>query len=84
MIELGALQDQENYKLGLLAAQHATDVILIGRDQTHSIHKALQSQRFDMGRVRVFATLAEAVSWYPRHLSKGDTVLFLNDLPDTY
>lgn len=84
MIELGELQDQENYKLGLLAAEHATDVILIGREQTKSIHQALQSESFDMSRVKVVDTLAEAVNWYQQHLVAGDAVLFLNDLPDTY
>ncbi len=84
MIELGELQDQENYKLGLLAAAHATDVILIGREQTKSIHQALHSERFDMSRVTVAETLAEAVIWYQQHLVAGDAVLFLNDLPDTY
>ena len=84
MIELGELQDEENFKLGQLAAEHATDVILIGREQTKSIHRALQSERFDMSRVRVVDMLSEAVTWYQRHLVAGDAVLFLNDLPDTY
>ena len=48
MIELGALQAEENHKLGLLAAKHATDVILIGRDQTKPIYQALQSTSLDM------------------------------------
>lgn len=84
MIELGELQDQENYKLGLLAAEHATDVILIGREQTKSIHQALQSERFPVSRVKVVDTLVEAITWYQQHLVAGDVVLFLNDLPDTY
>ena len=84
MIELGALQDEENQKLGTMATQHATDIILIGRQQTKAIHEAIQSTRFDMSRVQVFENLAEAVSWYQRHLVASDTVLFLNDLPDTY
>ena len=84
MIELGAMQDEENRKLGTMATQHATDIILIGRQQTKAIHEAIQSASFDMSRVQVFETLAEAVSWYQRHLVVNDTVLFLNDLPDTY
>ncbi len=84
MIELGAMQDEENSKLGTMATQHATDIILVGHQQTKAIHEAIQSASFDMSRVQVFETLAEAVSWYQQHLAANDTVLFLNDLPDTY
>jgi hypothetical protein len=39
---------------------------------------------FPAERLRVVDTLAESVAWYQNHLRAGDTVLFLNDLPDTY
>ncbi len=84
MVELGELQEGENHKLGLLAAQSATDIILIGRNQTQSIYAGLRSSDFDQSRVQVLDTLDEAVSWYQQNLREGDTVLFLNDLPDTY
>jgi len=84
MIELGDLQDDENRKLGLLAAQHATDIILIGKSQTQPIVEAIRSTAFDQSRLRVVETLNESVDWYQHNLKAGDTVLFLNDLPDTY
>ncbi|MYE26167.1 MAG: UDP-N-acetylmuramoyl-tripeptide--D-alanyl-D-alanine ligase [Chloroflexi bacterium] len=84
MIELGELQDDENRKLGLLAAQHATDIILIGKSQTQPIAEAIRSTAFDRSRLRVVETLKESVEWYQHNLKAGDTVLFLNDLPDTY
>ncbi len=84
MIELGSLQDEENRKLGLLAAEQATDIILVGADQTKAILDAIYSTAFDRSRVQVVATLQESVAWYQQHLRAGDTVLFLNDLPDTY
>ena len=84
MIELGALQDDENRKLGHLAAQHATDIILIGKSQTQPIAEAIQTTSFDRSRLRVVDALNEAVEWYQQNLEAGDTVLFLNDLPDTY
>ena len=84
MIELGALQDEENRKLGKLAAQFATDIILIGSEQTKPIFEAIQETNFDMARVQVFETLAESVDWYQQRLNADDAVLFLNDLPDTY
>lgn len=84
MIELGALQEDENHQLGLLAAQHATDIILIGEAQTQPIVEAIQSTAFDRSRLRVVETLRESVEWYQHNLKAGDAVLFLNDLPDTY
>ena len=84
MIELGDLQDAENRKLGLLAARHATDIILVGKAQTKPIAEAIQSTSFDRSRLRVVETLQQSVDWYQHNLKAGDAVLFLNDLPDTY
>jgi UDP-N-acetylmuramoyl-tripeptide--D-alanyl-D-alanine ligase len=84
MVELGPLQDQENRKLGEIAAQHASDVILVGAKQTQPIQEGLLSAGFPAERVQVVETLAESVQWYQSNLKAGDAVLFLNDLPDTY
>ncbi|MDX2160799.1 MAG: UDP-N-acetylmuramoyl-tripeptide--D-alanyl-D-alanine ligase [bacterium] len=84
MVELGALMESENRKLGETAAQHATDVILVGTKQTEPIRQGLLGVGFPAERVLVMNTLAESVEWYMRNLKAGDTVLFLNDLPDTY
>lgn len=84
MVELGELMESENRKLGELAAQYATDVILVGAAQTAPIKAGLLAAGFPEDRLRVVETLAEAVNWYQSNLKAGDTVLFLNDLPDTY
>jgi UDP-N-acetylmuramoyl-tripeptide--D-alanyl-D-alanine ligase len=83
MVELGALMESENRKLGEIAAAHATDVILIGK-QTEPIREGLLSAGFPKERLMTVSTLAESVQWYQSNLAAGDTVLFLNDLPDTY
>ncbi|MCY4464226.1 MAG: Mur ligase family protein [Chloroflexi bacterium] len=84
MVELGALQDQENSKLGALATEYATDIILVGESQTAAILRGIESTAFDRARVHVVDTLEQSVAWYQQHLGAGDAVLFLNDLPDTY
>ena len=84
MIELGDLQDDENRKLGLLAAKYATDIILIGQSQTQPIAEAIRSTSFERSRLHVVDTLKESVEWYKHNLKAGDAVLFLNDLPDIY
>lgn len=84
MVELGELMESENRKLGQTAAQYATDVILVGKQQTAPIHQGLLSAGFAADHLQIVDTLAESVEWYQTHLKAGDTVLFLNDLPDTY
>ncbi|MFN8562804.1 MAG: UDP-N-acetylmuramoyl-tripeptide--D-alanyl-D-alanine ligase [Anaerolineae bacterium] len=83
MVELGDLMETENRRLGELAAAHATDVILVGK-QTAPILDGLLAAGFPPDRVQTVGTLAESVKWYQRNLAAGDTVMFLNDLPDTY
>ncbi|MFZ4816471.1 MAG: Mur ligase family protein [Phototrophicaceae bacterium] len=84
MIELGELHAVENRKLGQIAAQYATDVILVGAAQTRPIYEGLQAAGFPPDRLQVMETVSEAIAWYQAELKGGDTVLFLNDLPDTY
>lgn len=84
MVELGDLMEIENKKLGERAAQYATDVILVGEKQTRPIKEGLISAGFPQDHLHVVDTLTKAVTWYHQHLTAGDTVLFLNDLPDTY
>jgi UDP-N-acetylmuramoyl-tripeptide--D-alanyl-D-alanine ligase len=83
MVELGTLMESENYKLGELAARYATDVILVG-NQTAPVEEGLVNAGFPAEQLLTVDTLGEAVDWYQRNLEAGDTVLFLNDLPDTY
>lgn len=83
MVELGELMERENRKLGEIAATHATDVILVGK-QTAPIREGLLAANFPDERLQTVSTLTEAVQWYQANLGTGDTVMFLNDLPDTY
>ncbi len=84
MVELGELMESENHKLGQAAALYATDVILVGEAQTAPIQAGLTQAGFPADHLQIVATLAESIQWYQQHLQAGDTVLFLNDLPDTY
>ncbi|MCA9892114.1 MAG: UDP-N-acetylmuramoyl-tripeptide--D-alanyl-D-alanine ligase [Anaerolineae bacterium] len=84
MVELGQVQDEENHKLGIAAADYATDSILVGDRQTKAIQAGLAQTDFPLDRIVVVDALGEATTWYQANLRSGDTVLFLNDLPDTY
>jgi len=84
MVELGDLHESENRKLGEIAAHYATDVILVGKEQTRPIKAGLESANFPPANLQIMDALGDAVKWYQNNLKTGDTVLFLNDLPDTY
>ncbi len=84
MIELGELHDQENHRLGVLAAQVATDIVLVGAKQTAPIQAGVRSTGFPVDRLHIFDHTQDALAWYRANLTRGDTVLLLNDLPDTY
>jgi UDP-N-acetylmuramoyl-tripeptide--D-alanyl-D-alanine ligase len=84
MVELGELHETENHKLGQLMAEYATDVILVGSAQTMPVRAGLESAGFPADRLQVVEELRDAMTWYQANLKGGDTVMFLNDLPDTY
>lgn len=84
MVELGDIQDTENEKLGLAAARHCTDIILVGKKQTAPVAKGVLSTDFDPTRLQVLDTVQEAIEWYQSNLKAGDAILFLNDLADNY
>ncbi len=84
MVELGDLHYQENFKLGVLATQFATDIILVGPKQTQPIREGVESTAFPRERLQVVTHVSEAIAWYREQLNAGDAVLLLNDLPDTY
>ncbi|MCA9914395.1 MAG: UDP-N-acetylmuramoyl-tripeptide--D-alanyl-D-alanine ligase [Anaerolineae bacterium] len=84
MVELADLHEPENRKLGIAATQYATHIILVGSKQTEPIRQGVLSTDFPQENLQTVETLSEAVQWYQANLQAGDTVLFLNDLPDTY
>jgi UDP-N-acetylmuramoyl-tripeptide--D-alanyl-D-alanine ligase len=84
MIELGERHAPENRALGEYAAQHATDILLVGEEQTRPLAEGVRATAFDPSRLHIMPTLTDAVAWTQSNLAPGDTVLYLNDLPDTY
>jgi UDP-N-acetylmuramoyl-tripeptide--D-alanyl-D-alanine ligase len=84
LVELGALQEQENEKFGRLAARAADCVILVGPEQTRPVARGLKAEGFPPEHTHVVKSLSDATALLGRLLRPGDTVLFENDLPDLY
>jgi UDP-N-acetylmuramoyl-tripeptide--D-alanyl-D-alanine ligase len=84
MIELGEREAEENRQLGTLAAEVCDAVILVGQRQTAPLREGLEAAGYPAKKVTTVKNLAEATSRLQEITRPGDTVLFENDLPDTY
>jgi len=84
LVELGAKQDEENFKFGVRIAEVADKVIVVNEINRTSILDGLKSQKFDDKSIFTVANLEEAKSVYAGLLKSGDVLLIQNDLPDNY
>ncbi len=85
MVELGETEYEENKKWGSFIGTRDLDlVVLVGPERTRPIHEGLKQEGFDGERVRVVQSLFEANEIIKDFARQGDTILYENDLPDTY
>ena len=84
MIDLGKIQDKENYEFGKYMLNRADVVLLVGEKQTKPIYKGLKDVGFDMENVLVFTNVKQAFNYIYSKCSKTDTILLENDLPDAF
>lgn len=81
LVELGILEKQENAALGKELVGFDM-VILVGDTLVQSVRGGYDSNGGDADKITVCQTLAAAQEQLKNYLHAGDTVLFLNDLPD--
>ena len=84
MVELGDMEEEENYKIGGEIAKACDYAILVGKKRTEPIQRGLKDAGYNMDRVIVVNSLNEATASLGSLTRAGDVVLFENDLPDTY
>ncbi len=84
MVELGPIEEEENYRFGQRAAASCDVVILVGRRRTAPIARGLRDAGFPEQQIFVVGSLNEATEQMKRVVAPGAVVLFANDLPDTY
>ncbi len=85
MVELGEAEYEENKNWGSFIGTKNLDlVVLVGPERTKPIHDGLKQEGFDGERVRVVKSLFAANEIISEFAQKGDTILYENDLPDTY
>lgn len=84
MVELGDMEEEENYKIGKEIAKVCDYVILVGKKRTEPIRRGLSDAGFSDDNAFVVNTLNKATEVLGTLTKPGDVVLFENDLPDTY
>jgi UDP-N-acetylmuramoyl-tripeptide--D-alanyl-D-alanine ligase len=84
LVELGEKQRELNREFARLAAGLCDFIILVGKKHSQPLQEGLQEAAFPAERYALAAGLAEARQMLARRVRPGDTVLFENDLPDTY
>lgn len=84
LVELGEREYSCNYELGLAAAEHCDDIILVGRKRAVPMQTAAEENGFDSAHLTVVESFAEAMEYLRKIADRETAVLFENDLPDNY
>ncbi|MBQ3112107.1 MAG: UDP-N-acetylmuramoyl-tripeptide--D-alanyl-D-alanine ligase [Firmicutes bacterium] len=84
MVELGEREYQLNYEFAQAACKVCDYIILVGKNHSRPLQDGVRDAGFDASRCYVAADLADAQRYLASIAAAGDTVLYENDLPDTY
>ena len=84
MIELGDLQDKANEEFGRHIAECADVAIIVGHYNRDAIMSGLSGGKLPQKDIHAVDTFADAQRLLQTIACAGDTVLYENDLPDTF
>jgi UDP-N-acetylmuramoyl-tripeptide--D-alanyl-D-alanine ligase len=84
MIELGDKQEYYNELLGEHIAETCDVAIVVGQYNREAITKGIFNKGMDKDKVHTTETFNEAQQLMLTIARRGDTVLYENDLPDTF
>lgn len=84
MIELGELQDKANEEFGRKIASSADVAIIVGEYNRNAILAGIAGGQIKEENIHAVDSFNEAQALLQRIAVQGDTVLYENDLPDTF
>lgn len=84
MIELGSEQYSLNQAFGRHIGENVDIAIVVGEYNRMAIVEGIKEAAFDTANLHEAATFNDAQAILARILAPGDTVLYENDLPDTF
>jgi UDP-N-acetylmuramoyl-tripeptide--D-alanyl-D-alanine ligase len=83
IVELGILEEEVNARLGSMLVE-ADHVILVGDSLVAAVKNGYLAAGGEVENLQTVFTLEQAKGVLSELVTAGDTVLFLNDLPDIY
>lgn len=84
MIELGNRQFELNRELGHHIGKSVDIAIIVGEYNREALTSGIKDTDFDPSNLLIVDSFNEAQQKLAAILSKGDTILYENDLPDTF
>lgn len=85
MIELGEIEEEENFKFGEAIGEANLDVvILVGKERAKPIKAGIENVQDETNHVLVVDSLFAANEIVKEKAASGDVILYENDLPDVY
>ncbi|MDE6409403.1 MAG: UDP-N-acetylmuramoyl-tripeptide--D-alanyl-D-alanine ligase [Muribaculaceae bacterium] len=84
MIELGSQQEELNETLGRQIGENLDIAIIVGEYNRDALVKGVRASNLDEANLHIVDTFNDAQRVLSTILKPGDTVLYENDLPDTF
>ena len=84
LVELGNVDQKENYKFAKDIAKVANKVIIVNNAYREVLVKGLLDAGFNKKNIYKCEKFEDAKALFPKLLSSGDVLLIENDLPDNY
>ena len=84
IVELGQMEKEANFNFGAKIAEVCDYVIIVNQVNKESIYNGLLSKNFDESKIIYAISLVDAKLKIKELATKGDIILFENDLPDNY
>lgn len=84
LVELGAIEERENYELGKRLGAHTDVAVLVGKRRINMIRDGLIAAGFNAEEIYEVKDLEDAKILLEMKAAAGDVIIFENDLPDKY
>lgn len=84
MIELGSEQERLNRELGIHIGRNTDVAVIVGVYNRNALVDGILSTDFNKENLQIVDTFADSQVFLSQFLKSGDTVLYENDLPDSF
>ncbi len=84
MIELGSEQERLNRELGKQIGEKLDVAVIVGAYNRNALVDGIRSTDFDEKNLHIVDSFADSQTLLAKILALGDTVLYENDLPDSF